>query len=161
MLSRGIDNICIEAATLEDLPQLTDLLLDLFSIEEEFTPDPEKQLAGLRLILERPHLGRIFVLRSNKRIIGMVSLLITVSTALGGFALWLEDLIVHKDFRGVGLGSRLLSYAIDYAREKGFSRITLLTDCIAPGTLSFYEKRGFVKSGMIPMRFKIDVSSKP
>ena len=61
----------IEQATLEDLPQLTDLLLDLFSQESDFTPNRAKQMRGLRLILEQPNRGRIFVLRHNGLILGM------------------------------------------------------------------------------------------
>jgi GNAT superfamily N-acetyltransferase len=118
----------IEPATLDDLPELTELLRDLFQQEADFQPDPEKQMRGLRLILEQPARGRIFVLRNERMIIGMINLLITISTAEGGFVLVLEDLVVHRDHRGSGYGSRLLEHAIGFAREKKFLRITLLTD---------------------------------
>jgi len=52
----------IEPATLDDLPELTELLRDLFLQEADFQPDREKQMRGLRLILEQPSRGRIFVL---------------------------------------------------------------------------------------------------
>lgn len=141
----------IEPATLEDLSELTELLMDLFSQEEDFTPDHEKQLRGLRLILEQPSRGRIFVLRNHQKIIGMINLLITISTAEGGFVLLLEDLFIRKEHRGQGYGSRLMKHAIDFARQKNFLRITLLTD--QPGeSRRFYLKHGFQESGMVPMR---------
>lgn len=145
-------NVCIEPATIEDLPQLADLLFDLFSMEKDFTPDRDKQLRGLRLILEQPSRGRIFVLRNESRIIGMINLLITISTAEGGFVLLLEDLVIARDHRGHGYGRQLLDYACDYAREKGFLRITLLTDKPNTAAKEFYERHGFVESDMIPMR---------
>ncbi len=147
-----IEGLRIEPATLDDLPELADLLVELFTQEEDFMPDKDKQLRGLRLILEQPSRGRIFVLRSTNKIIGMINLLITISTAEGGFVLLLEDLIVHHDHRGQGYGTRLLNYAIDFARKKGFLRITLLTDKPNTPQKRFYLKNGFVESGMIPMR---------
>lgn len=146
------DSLRIEPATLDDLPKLADLLYDLFSQEEDFIPDREKQMRGLRLILEQPARGRIFVLRSDNKIIGMINLLITISTAEGGFVLLLEDLIIHCEHRGQGYGSRLLQYAVDFAKKKDFLRITLLTDRPNLASKRFYEKNGFVESGMIPMR---------
>jgi GNAT superfamily N-acetyltransferase len=143
----------IEQATLEDLPQLTELLRDLFSHEGDFTPDPVRQMRGLRLLLEQPNRGRIFVLRQNDRILGMLNLLFTISTAEGGVVILLEDLIVHQDFRGHGLGSRLLKHAIHYAREKDFKRITLLTDRMNEDAQRFYKKHGFFESAMLPMRY--------
>ena len=80
-----LEQLLIEPATIDDLPQLADLLYDLFSQEADFIPNREKQLRGLRLILEQPNRGRIFVLRAGPRIIGMINLLITISTAEGGF----------------------------------------------------------------------------
>jgi len=147
------DHLFIEPATLDDLPELADLLYDLFSQEADFVPDRDKQIRGLRLILEQPSRGRIFVLRHSARIIGMINLLITISTAEGGFVLILEDLVIHRDHRGQGYGGRLLAHALAYARDKGFLRVTLLTDRMENQARLFYERHGFKQSGMVPMRY--------
>jgi GNAT superfamily N-acetyltransferase len=146
------ESIRIEPATLDDLPELVELLHDLFSMEADFVPDREKQTRGIRLILEQPGRGRIFALRNDHAIIGMINLLITISTAEGGFVLLLEDLVVHRDHRGQGYGTKLLDYAIDFAKKKNFLRITLLTDRPNQRTTQFYLKRGFTESDMIPLR---------
>ena len=142
----------VEQATLEDLPQLTDLLVELFHLEGDFRPDRNKQMRGLRLILEQPNRGRIFVLRQNGMIFGMINLLFTISTAEGGFVVMLEDVIVHHDFRAKGYGSKLLAHAIQYARKKDFLRITLLTDRLNEEGQHFFRDHGFSESKMIPMR---------
>lgn len=147
-----IDGLKIEPATLDDLPELADLLYDLFTQEEDFKPNRDKQLRGLRLILEQPSRGRIFVLRSSNKIIGMINLLFTISTAEGGFVLLLEDLVINSAHRGQGYGTRLLNHAIDFARRKQFLRITLLTDRPNDPQKNFYLKNGFQKSEMVPMR---------
>lgn len=146
----------VEPATLEDLPELVELLIELFGMEEDFEPDQRKQEHGLRLILEQPSRGRIFVIRTDHKIIGMVNLLFTISTAAGGFVIQMEDVIIHPDHRGQGFGSQLLSYVIDFARKKNFMRITLLTDKISAESQRFFQRFGFQFSHMIPMRMLLD-----
>jgi N-acetylglutamate synthase-like GNAT family acetyltransferase len=142
----------IEPATIEDLPLLTKLLMDLFTQESDFRPNHANQMRGLRLILEQPSRGRIFVLRSPHQIIGMINLLFTISTAEGGFVILLEDLIIDNSFRRQGMGSELLNYAINYSKQKNFLRITLLTDRMSDSSIEFFEKHGFQRSDMVPMR---------
>ncbi len=149
------ESLRIEPATLDDLPVLADLLHDLFTLESDFVPNRVKQTRGLELILEDPSRGRIFVLRNDHSIIGMINLLITISTAEGGFVMLLEDLVVHSDHRGQGLGSKLLEHAVNFAREKKFLRITLLTDRADQGPIDFYCHRGFVVSDMQPLRMAL------
>ena len=153
-----MDEPHIEQATLEDLPQLTDLLEELFTLESDFTPDRSKQMRGLRLILEQPSRGRIFVLRQNGNILAMINLLFTISTAEGGFVILLEDVIVHRDFRHQGFGAKLLEHAIAYAKKKDFLRITLLTDRINAEGQTFFKKHGFIESKMIPLRLILNTA---
>jgi GNAT superfamily N-acetyltransferase len=145
----------IEQATVADIPQLADLLTILFTQEADFHPDREKQIQGLRLIVEAPDRGRIFVARMGDKIVGMVSLLFTISTAEGAPACLLEDMVVQPDQRGNGLGARLLQYAVSYAKTNGFARITLLTDRTNEKAIRFYQRHGFQPSEMTPLRLHL------
>ena len=145
----------IAPATAADIPQLAALLHLLFTQEADFTPDRMKQERGLRLILESPGVGILFAARDGEEVVGMVSLLFTVSTAEGGPACWLEDMVVRPDRRGDGLGSRLLQHAIDYAESHGFTRIALLIDRENSGALRFYERHGFEESEMAALRLHL------
>jgi GNAT superfamily N-acetyltransferase len=109
-------------------------------------------MRGIRLILENPARGRIFVVRQNGEILGMINLLFTISTAEGGFAMILEDLVIKRDARGMGLGRTLLQHAVTYAKEKNFRRISLLTDPREGDAQEIFRQYGFVESKMIPMR---------
>src|SRR5467141_1846190 len=149
------DNVVIEPATEADLDELSDLLGELFSEESDFRPNKEKQLRGLRLVFEQPNRGRVFVLRRDHSIVGMINLLFTISTAEGGFVILLEDLVIHKEVRGHGYGSKLLNHAIEFARQKNFLRITLLTDRPENQAQEFFRRHGFHESTMIPMRLLI------
>ena len=147
-----MDTTIVEQATILDLPQLTDLLHDLFSMEPDFKPDRAKQMRGLQLILEQPNRGRIFVLRHNGMILGMINLLFTISTAEGGRSAWLEDMVVHPYHRNRGLGRRLMRHALQGAEALGCTRVTLLTDGINSGAMRFYKRAGFQRSDMVPFR---------
>src|SRR3954453_1635394 len=144
--------VIIEPATEGDLDELSELVGELFAQESDFRPNKDKQLRGLRLIFEQPNRGRVFVLRRNRVIVGMINLLFTISTAEGGFVVVLEDLVIHKEFRGHGYGSMLLQYAIDFAKQKNFLRITLLTDRPEIQSQELFRRCGFYESSMIPMR---------
>lgn len=146
----------VEPATIEDLPALIELVTDLFSRSDDFRPDAVAQERGLRLILEQPNRGRIFVVRNKDRIFGMVNLLFTISTARGGFVILMEDVVIHPDHRGQGYGAMLVDYVVDFARHKSFKRITLLTDRVSAESQEFFKKHGFEYSNMIPMRRIID-----
>ncbi len=145
----------IDEATIEDVPQLSDLLQILFAQEADFIPDPVRQQRGLRLIIEQSEAGRIYCARLDNQVVGMVSLLFTISTAEGNRAAWLEDMVVHPDQRGRGIGGKLLRHAIERAKELGCSRITLLTDKTNPSAMQFYQQAGFTPSAMVPLRLHL------
>jgi ribosomal protein S18 acetylase RimI-like enzyme len=142
----------ISLASISDLPDLAELLIDLFTQDIEFVSNLEKQMAGLQTIINSPEMGEILILKGNDRILGMVSLLYSISTALGGKVAILEDMIIHKNYRQKGLGKELLGEAIRFSKERNCLRITLLTDFDNEPAINFYQKFGFKKSAMIPMR---------
>jgi ribosomal protein S18 acetylase RimI-like enzyme len=146
----------IEMATTSDIPTLCTLLDYLFSQEVEFKPDHEIQSRGLEMILNNNNIGNIFVAKNNEKIIGMVILLYTVSTALGERVALLEDMVVSPNERGLGIGSMLLDHAVKYATEEGCKRITLLTDKTNIGAQKFYKQHEFNRSSMIPFRMIIN-----
>jgi N-acetylglutamate synthase-like GNAT family acetyltransferase len=155
------EKVTIEPATEADLDELSELLGELFSEESDFRPNKDKQLRGLRLIFEQPNRGRVFVLRRDRAIVGMINLLFTISTAEGGFVILLEDLVVHRTYRDHGYGSDLLNYAINFARQKNFLRITLLTDRPEIRSQNFFRRHGFHESSMMPMRLLVSPSGEP
>lgn len=149
-------SVAIDFATADDLPHLADLLAELFALEKDFHSDRDRQLRGLRMILDDPALGRLFVLCIDGQVAGMANALITISTAEGGRVLLLEDVIVHREYRGSGLGCRLVEHVMTWAREQGMTRITLLADRDNQAALDFYHKLGFAASHMVVLRNSLD-----
>jgi len=148
-------HVRITEAAAADIPQLCELLGLLFAQEADFTPNAEQQTGGLEMIVGHPDVGRLYCAREGNSVVGMVSILFTVSTAQGGRAALLEDMVVHPARRGEGIGRRLLDEAIGRAREAGCKRITLLTDVTNESAMRFYGRAGFVPSRMVPLRISL------
>lgn len=142
----------IGLAAAADLDALADLLAELFTLESDFTPDRAKQLAALQAIVDNPALGRLFVLKVNGQVAGMANALTTISTAEGGRVLLLEDVIVKAEYRGNGLGRRLVEQVMAWAAAEGMTRVTLLADRDNTGALAFYRSLGFQDSAMRVLR---------
>lgn len=144
--------LLIEPAGNKDIDAICHLLTALFTQEVDFSVDTAKQARAVSTILSQPEQGQILLLKKETQVIGMVSLLYLISTAMGGKVAMLEDMIIAEDYRSQGLGNRLLEAAIDFAHDQGCLRITLLTDANNDRAQQFYQQHGFVRSAMIPMR---------
>lgn len=145
--------ISIRRGETEDVTPLAKLLGFLFEQEAEFSADFERQTRGLSMILSNPSVGELLVAEDDDGVVvGMVSLLYTVSTALGGKVALLEDMVVAPEKRGHGCGSLLVEAAKTLAKERGCLRITLLTDFDDLAAERFYQKHGFKLSPMVPLR---------
>jgi len=75
-----------------------------------------------------------------------------ISTAEGGPVGLIEDVIVHRDYRGTGIGARLLFAAADWARIKGMSRLQLLADYDNRAALNFYASQRWETTRLICLR---------
>ena len=139
-------------ATFTDLNELIRLLDELFTQDLEFVPNQEKQKRGLEKIIGNKEIGEILVLKVNDKVIGMVSLLYSISTALGGKVAIVEDMVIDKDYRNQGFGKELFNEAIRFSKERNCLRLTLLTDYNNSIAVGFYKSFGFKTSEMIPMR---------
>jgi GNAT superfamily N-acetyltransferase len=143
----------IRMANSEDIPGMCDLLCELFSIESDFRPDREKQARGLELLLNDTS-GSSIVLVAERRceIVGMCSVQMLISTSEGGPVGLLEDLIVRKDHRGNGIGTRLLSEIFKWCVTKNISRLQLLRDADNVEALRFYGAHGWTDTNLVCMR---------
>lgn len=150
-----MDGVVISEAERSQLPAILNLLDELFSQEQDFTPNAHKQARGLLQILDHAERGRIFVALLNNQVIGMANALFTISTVEGGPVILLEDVIVAQPFRCNGVGALLLKHVMSWAWKNGFLRLTLLTDADNTHALRFYERTGFVRSDMAVLRLDL------
>ncbi len=146
----------VESATSGDVPAMTALLAILFFQEAEFRPDADAQSRALGALLDDSAGALLLVARDDDgAVVGMVSLLFSVSTALGAPAAVLEDLVVDPAHRGRGVGGSLLDAALAAAIDRDCARVTLLTDADNTGGQALYAGRGFARSSMLVMRLAL------
>jgi GNAT superfamily N-acetyltransferase len=150
--AEAIPGASIGVAERSHVPVLLSLLEELFTQERDFKPNAQKQVLGLLQIIDHPECGRIFIARHHNAVIGMATVLCTISTAEGGPVLLLEDVIVARPYRGQGVGGLLMRHILCWAQANGYLRVTLLTDPDNTDALRFYEHHGFARSGMAVLR---------
>ena len=151
-LPKIIENLAFRVAKIDDIDTLCELLFELFSQEVEFTPNKEVQQKALKTIISDENIGDIYVATINEKVVAMVNILYTISTALGTKVAIFEDFIVDRNYRNQGIGENLIDFVFEDLNAKNFSRITLLTDNDNLKAHKFYEKKGFIKSSMVPFR---------
>ncbi|BHH86144.1 GNAT family N-acetyltransferase [Desulforhopalus sp. 52FAK] len=141
----------IRPAAVEDIPSLIPLLLLLFSIEEDFTFDAEKQEKGLGLLLQQDS-SAVFLAEEDGEVVGMVTGQLLISTAEGAPALILEDLVVSALYRNKNIARSLLETLSSWARERGATRMQLLADVNNKDALNFYTKCDWAQTQLICLR---------
>ena len=151
-MDKKIENISFRKAEIEDIAVLCELLWELFSQEVEFTPNKEIQEKALKKIIEDENIGDIFVAVKENKVIAMVNVLYTISTALGEKVAILEDMVVSQNYKNQKIGSSLIEFTLDYLKKNSFKRVTLLTDSDNFNAHNFYKKHQFTKSNMIVFR---------
>ncbi|MFO8085012.1 MAG: GNAT family N-acetyltransferase [Desulfobacterales bacterium] len=142
----------IRKARLSDIEDLVELLRQLFFLETDFNFDAERQKQGLLLMLDSSQTRCVMVAESNQEIIGMCTAQLLVSTAQGTLSGLIEDMVVHHDHRGKGLGSRLLQSVELWSIASGASRIQLLADKQNVTALNFYKNRQWRSTQLICLR---------
>lgn len=130
---------------------MLELLRHLFSIEEDFTFDTEKQLRGLELLLHGKNC-QIVVAETNEQIIGMTTGQLLISTAEGAAALFVEDVVVAPAYQGRGIGSALVEEIGNWAQTYGAVRMQLLADRENDQALNFYKKLKWKQTRLICLR---------
>jgi len=149
-------DITIRTACPGDIPRMSDLLDELFSLESDFEPDVVKQVKGLGMLVTEPAgTSLVLVAVAQGQIIGMATAQALVSTAEGGRVGLVEDVVVDSRCRCRGVGTMLLTRIIDWARGNKFTRLQLLADRTNHAAVAFYCSRGWSATGLNCMRMML------
>lgn len=143
--------VTIRPAAFSDISALSSLLKILFSIEEDFVFNENLQRQGLELMLGSEQCC-LLVADVSGQVVGMCSGQVTISTAEGGPALLIEDVVVHEEYRGQGIGRRLMAEVSEWGRAKGVLRFQLLADRNNSPALKFYKSLGWQATQLVCLR---------
>jgi GNAT superfamily N-acetyltransferase len=141
----------IRSAQEKDIDALSGLLQELFNIEKDFTANAARQRDGLKLMLVNPT-AIVLCAETGGVPVGMCTVQTVISTAEGGPAGLLEDMVVTKKARGHGIGRALLKAAEAWAKGRGLTRLQLLSESDNEPALVFYLKSGWHWTALICLR---------
>lgn len=131
--------------------RMSDLLSQLFAIEQDFEVDLIKQRAGLEMLLQSDR-AQAFIAETAGEVIAMATLQIVVSTGEGGLVGWVEDVAVDRAHRGKGVGRRLLDHLQQWSDSQGLSRLQLAADRGNRPALDFYHRNGWSETNLMVLR---------
>jgi GNAT superfamily N-acetyltransferase len=86
---------------------------------------------------------KLFFALGGDELCGMLSLAITPTTQVAGHFGYVDDVFVLEQYRGQGIGTKLMREAVNYARESGCVRIELGTRRDNIRARQLYERLGF------------------
>jgi GNAT superfamily N-acetyltransferase len=115
-----------------------------FCAEDRHPFDADRVRAGLVGLLERPHFGTTLVLRQGPTPVGYAVVTLGWSLESGGLDALLDEVYVTPDRRGGGVGTALITAALDHARALGARRAYLEVEASNPAARRLYRRLGFV-----------------
>lgn len=136
----------IREAVLDDLPQIIQLMCDdtLGSMREEYTiPLLECYTDAFDNIAKDPN-NILLVVCDGERVIGHLQITFTQYLShKGSKRATIENVRVAGDRRNSGVGTWLMKYAVNLAKENGCAVVQLTSDKIRTDAHRFYKRLGF------------------
>lgn len=143
------ETVTFRQATEEDLDSIVFMLSDdnLGNTRERYEhPLPESYVKAFRAIDSDPNI-ELIVACVGDTVVGVEQVTFTPHiTYQGGWRATIEGVRTASSERGKGLGSQMIRFAIERAKERGCHVVQLTTDKKRMDALRFYERLGFKAS---------------
>jgi ribosomal protein S18 acetylase RimI-like enzyme len=138
--------ITFRLATAGDLDWIVQMLADdtLGKERERYAhPLPDGYLNAFQAIESDPN-NELTVACHDTGIIGVMQITFTpYLTHQGSWRATIEGVRTSSSVRGQGVGTQMINWAVERAKERGCSLVQLTTDKQRKDALRFYEKLGF------------------
>lgn len=141
----------IRRARIRDIPTLDKLLFEVHKVHSDARPDlfkagakkyTDEELAAIIPDDKRP----IFVAEAGGEVVGYAFCIhmqfVNDNNMTDVRTLYIDDLCVDENVRGLHIGRSLYDYVIDYARGHGYYNVTLNVWADNVSAVGFYEKIG-------------------
>lgn len=139
--------LVIRPATRDDVAAIVAMLADdQLGATREDVLDTQAYAAAYDRVSADPGQHLVVAERDGK-VVGTLQLsIIPGLSRRGATRSILEGVRVHKDERGSGLGTELVTWAVEESRRLGCSLVQLTSDASRSDARRFYERLGFVAS---------------
>ncbi len=139
-------NVLFRLARRDDLPSIVRMLADddLGSQRERYEdPLPESYCTAFKQIEKDPN-HELIVAERDGEVIGTLHLIFLPSISYqGGLRSQVESVRVDKRFQSQGIGSQMMKWTIERARQRGAHIMQLTTHQTRRAAHRFYERLGF------------------
>ena len=102
---------------------------------------------ALELFLAHPSIGFVWLAQTHVggalRTVGACAVCRAISTSRGAVVAKLDDVTIHADWQGRGVGQQMLTALMVHLREHGIARIDSACHRDNAGAWRFYERLGF------------------
>ncbi|MYW63966.1 GNAT family N-acetyltransferase [Streptomyces sp. SID8379] len=137
----------IRPAAAEDVPAIVAMLADdPLGARRESPDDLTPYLAAHARLATDPNQHLVVAVRDG-RVVGTLQLTVIPGLSRkGSTRSIIEGVRIHSDERGSGLGTQLITWAVDESRRQGCQLVQLTSDVTRTDAHRFYERLGFVAS---------------
>jgi ribosomal protein S18 acetylase RimI-like enzyme len=150
-MSTAAAELVCEPMTAASLPSALAVLTEFLTDDPHYLASsavygdagPAATIAALRLFLERPELGLVYVARRGDEVIAACVVCYAISTSRGGLVVKLDDVSVKRTHTGQGIGGAMLEALKVTLRAQGVSRIDCGCHRDNADAWRFYERHGF------------------
>jgi GNAT superfamily N-acetyltransferase len=99
---------------------------------------------AIALFLARPEVGFVWLAYERATPVGACVVCHAISTSRGSIVAKLDDVTVHPDWQGKGVGGAMITRLRDHLREEGMTRIDCGCHRNNERAWRFYARLGFV-----------------
>jgi len=119
--------------------QIIHLLKD--QMEYIGAPKTNEQIMNTFKLAFQSETAKLIVVQDKGHPIGFMFFNIAIGMESGGKYIWLNEMHVHREYRGKGYGTMLFNYLKQWAESHGILRIIGMTDESEPQTMHFYAQQ--------------------
>jgi GNAT superfamily N-acetyltransferase len=152
-----LGDVLFRLAMRADLPSIVRMLADddLGSQRERYeSPLPEYYYSAFEQVEDDPN-HELIVAEQNGEVIGTLHLMFLPSISYqGGLRAQVESVRVDKRFQSQGIGSEMMKWTMERAKQRGAHVVQLTTHKTRIDAHRFYERLGF-KGTHLGMKFSL------
>ena len=131
-------------ATENDIPLILEFIRDLAIYERHLDRLEATEERLRQTLFSREPAASVILAFDDNNPVGFAVFYFTYSTFVALPGLYLEDLFVRPEARGLGIGKQILSYLARLAKDKGCWRIEWAVLHWNQSAIGFYQKLGAV-----------------
>ncbi|HAS47403.1 MAG TPA: GNAT family N-acetyltransferase [Microscillaceae bacterium] len=137
-------NIRYQQAILGDITHLLPLVEAFYALEN-IPFDSKATSEALEEFIQNPNWGYLWLIRTHEKLIGYLIVALGYSLEFKGRDAFVDEIFIVKDYRGQGIGSKVLDFVANHCQAQGIKAFHLEVARSNEVAQRTYEKLGFEK----------------